>query len=173
MEKRKIICACDPCALRFADVVGGRFKLIPRDAHVLDDFCLSDGQWEGLNLPINLAFFFHSSSDDQIRALYPSPAGATESLVPLPTWEELATGNPALGQMESDVEALLINRVGERREAYIAPIDSCFELVGLIRAGWRGFSGGDAVWKEIDAFFDRLRSRSRAAAPAGTGAGHA
>src|SRR5947209_19099862 len=52
----KIVCACDPCALRFHDVVGGRFKLIPRDARVLADFRISDSEWEALALPINLSF---------------------------------------------------------------------------------------------------------------------
>src|SRR5258705_13571311 len=28
MSKTRIVCTCDPCALRFQDVVGGRFKLI-------------------------------------------------------------------------------------------------------------------------------------------------
>jgi len=26
---------------------------------------------------------------------------------------------------------------------------------------WRGFDGGDAVWAEVDAFFGRVRERSR------------
>ena len=59
--------------------------------------------------------------------------------------------------MQGDVEALLINRLGTTREYYIAPIDLCFELVGLIRMHWRGFSGGEKVWKEIDQFFQKLK----------------
>ena len=35
--------------------------------------------------------------------------------------------------MQPDVEALLVNRVGGRRLYYLAPIDVCFELVGLMR----------------------------------------
>ena len=41
-------------------------------------------------------------------AFYPSPAGATESLLPLETWEELAAANPLLASLEPDVEALLV-----------------------------------------------------------------
>ena len=55
--------------------------------------------------------------------------------------------------MEPDVEALLINRVGPAREYFLAPIDECYRLVGLIRLHWRGLSGGTEVWKEIQGFF--------------------
>ena len=154
MVDRKIICACDPCALRFQDVVGGRFKLIPRDARALPDFQMTDAQWDSLALPINLAFFHNTGG--KMTAMYPSPAGATESLLPLEHWRELVADNPMLGEIEPDVEALLVNRVGPAREYFIAPMDVCYELVGLIRTHWRGLSGGETVWVEIENFFARL-----------------
>ncbi len=157
MAQRHIICACDPCALRFQDVVGGRFRLIPRDAHPLPEFTMTDAQWESLSLPINLAFFYHNSATGKVIAMYPSPAGATESLLSLENWDELAAANPALNEMEPDVAALLVNRVGAAREYFIAPIDVCYQLVGLIRSHWRGLSGGEAVWREINQFFASLR----------------
>ena len=92
-----------------------------------------------------------------MAAYYPSPAGATESLLPLTAWETLVGANPVLRDMRPDVETLLVNRVRETREYFLAPIDVCFELVGLIRVHWRGFSGGEEVWREIDRFFARLR----------------
>jgi hypothetical protein len=158
---RKIACACDPCALRFTDVVSGKFKLIPRDARVLADFRIDDAQWDEFALPINLVFFFHDSVAGKLTALYPGPAGVTESLLRLDAWQTLVEKNPALARMEPDVEALLVNRVGETREYFIAPIDVCFELVGLIRMHWRGLSGGSEVWHEIGEFFDRLKARSK------------
>jgi hypothetical protein len=161
----KIVCACDPCALRFENVVEGRFKLIPRDVRSLPDFHLTDGQWDSLALPIELAFLVYSTPAKKMLALYPSPAGATESLLPLSAWDALVADNPVLGRMEPDVEALLVNRVGERRLYYLAPIDVCFELVGLMRIHWRGLSGGEAVWREIDAFFARLEARARPVLP--------
>src|SRR5678815_4160095 len=85
MANRKIICACDGCALRFDNVIG-RFKLIPRDTRALPNFTMTDPQWEALSLPIQLAFFFHSSPAGKVVALYPSPAGATESLLPITSW---------------------------------------------------------------------------------------
>ena len=157
----QIICSCDACALRFSDVVGGRFKLIPRDVRSLPDFHLTDAQWNDLALPIELAFLVYSTPAKKMMALYPSPAGATESLLPLSAWDMLVADNPVLGRMEADVEALLVNRVRERRLYHIAPIDVCFELVGLMRTHWRGLSGGEEVWREIDGFFGRLEERAR------------
>ena len=84
MSNARIVCACDPCALRFQDVAGGRFKLIPREVRLLAHFQLTDTEWDSLALPINLAFFFYSTPQGKVKAVYPSPAGATESLLPLP-----------------------------------------------------------------------------------------
>jgi hypothetical protein len=153
---RKMVCACDPCALRFQNVIGGRFKLVPRDARALANFQISDAEWEALALPINLAFFFYSTLSGKTTAMYPSPAGATESLLPLTAWETLTANNPDLSEMLPDVEALLANRVGDTRVYFIAPIDKCYELVGTIRKHWKGLSGGEEVSREIDEFFKRL-----------------
>jgi hypothetical protein len=161
VASRQIQCACGPCALCFQEAVGGRFKLIPRDARSLPDFRLEDAAWENLSLPINLAFFFYSTPRGKMAALYPSPAGVTESLLPLSAWESIVAENPALADLQPDVEALLINRIGAARAYYLAPIDACFELVGLIRIHWRGLSGGTEVWREIDAYFARLAERAR------------
>ena len=158
---RKIICVCDPCGLRFENVVG-RWKLIPRAARRLPELQMSDAQWEALSLPIQLAFFFRSTPARKWAAFYPSPAGATESLLPLVSWEALAAANPCLATLEPDVEALLVNRLGRTPAYYVAPIDLCFELVGLIRLHWRGLSGGEKAWSEIEDFFGRLRNRGHA-----------
>ena len=93
-------------------------------------------------------------------ALYPSPAGPTESLLALDSWDEIVRDNPALREMEPDVEALLVNRVGGAGEYYIVPIDECYKLVGLIRAHWRGLSGGTEVWREIKGFYASLSERA-------------
>jgi hypothetical protein len=46
-------------------------------------------------------------------------------------------------------------------EYYIAPIDACYRLVGLIRMHWSGLSGGTEVWQEIGDFFAQLRAQAR------------
>jgi len=165
LASRRIYCSCDACAIRFHGVIGARFKLIPRDPRPLPAMRLDDAQWEGLALPINLAFFFFSTPAGKMTALYPSPAGATESLLPLETWSILVAANPELAAIEPDVEALLVYRVGQARDYFIAPIDLCFELAGLIRIHWHGLSGGDAVWTQIADFFARLRAQTAPAPP--------
>jgi|SRR5215469_6089605 len=166
INTRKIVCVCDPCALRFESVIG-RFKLIPRDARKLQDFEMTDAQWDSLALPIQLAFFFHSTPAQKTIALYPSPGGATESLLSLEAWNALVAANPVLARMEPDVEALLVDRLRNHHEYFVTPIDACFELVGLIRLHWRGFSGGDKAWGEIERFFARLRAQTGVSAGVG------
>lgn len=162
-ESRRIVCSCDPCALRFENVVEGRFKLVPRDAFALPDFRMSDAAWENLSLPIQLAFIVRMTPRDEVTAFYPSPAGATQSLLTLSTWHTLVADNPVLEAMQPDVQALLVNRVGAARDRFyfLAPIDVCFELVGLVRMHWRGLSGGAVVWGELERFFGNLRVRAR------------
>jgi len=162
MATRKIVCACDACTMTFVPVIEGRFKVVPRDARAFPDFQISDADWENFALPISLAFFFYDTPSQKMTALYPSPAGATESLLPLTAWETLVRQNPLLGNLQADVEALLVHRANDARDYYIAPIDKCFELVGLIRIHWRGFSGGEEVWNQIAKFFETLKATARA-----------
>jgi hypothetical protein len=72
--------------------------------------------------------------------------------------------------LEADVEALLVNRLGRGRACYLAPIDVCYHLVGLVRARWRGLSGGDDVHEEIARFFDALGQRAEVVGPDGENA---
>jgi hypothetical protein len=142
-----------------------KYKRVSRRAEHLIDFEITDGQWKTLLIPINMAFFFSTSVEGRVIALYPSPAGAVESLLPLEAWNEIAESNRALSRLRPDIEALLVNRVGyahglTQAEYYIAPIDECYKLVGLIRSNWRGLSGGTEVWTEIGRFFSDLRLKA-------------
>jgi hypothetical protein len=163
---RKLICACGACAILFEGHSGSKYKRVPREVLFLRDFQLTDAQWDGLMVPIEMAFFFKSSPHGKIIALYPSPAGPTESLLSLDTWADIVQVNPILSGMKDDVTALLVNRVGHVRgaapaEYFLVPIDECYKLVGLIRTHWRGLSGGTEVWREIGGFFAALKKRAR------------
>jgi len=165
IDSRRIVCACQACATLFDGRAGSRYRRVGRRAQLLTNFKLTDPQWESLLIPINMAFFFDSSVEGRVIPLYPSPAGAVESLLPLDAWTEIVRENSVLGQLQPDIEALLINRVGLARdmseaEYYIVPIDECYKLVGLIRANWKGLSGGSEVWVEIGRFFSELKSRA-------------
>jgi hypothetical protein len=165
VASRKLICACQACAILFSDQGDRKYRRVPQRYRRLADFHLSDAQWDSLLIPINLAFFFHSTTVDKVVTFYPSPAGAMESLLALESWEEIVLANPILKEMEPDVEALLVKRISQASEPgaaeyYLVPIDECYKLVGLIRLQWRGLSGGKEVWEEIERFFAALKNRS-------------
>lgn len=168
MARRKLVCACEACCVLFSGQSSPKYKRVPRRVCLLTDFHMTDSQWDSLMIPINMAFFFKSSVEEKVAALYPSPAGATESLLTLETWSDIVSENPILNEVESDVEALLVNRVAHARgsspaEYYLLPIDECYKLVGIIRTQWRGLSGGTEVWQELGRFFKELKSRAGAA----------
>lgn len=154
---RRLHCACPTCALLFADGEGRKYRRVPRNVTRLQDFKLSDAQWDAFSIPINMAFFFRSSVRKQVLAMYPGPAGATESTLELGAWDDLAEENPILKALEEDVEALLVNRVEGTRDYYRVPIDRCYELVGVLRNHWRGISGGQGAHEAIGTFFAHLQ----------------
>lgn len=164
LASRKLICACQPCAILFSGQATTKYQRVPRRIRALPNFQLTDAQWDSLMIPISIAFFFSSTPGDKVVALYPSPAGPTESLLALDSWDDIVQDNAILKEMEPDVEALLVNRVGSARDYFIVPIDECYKLVGLIRLHWRGLSGGTEVWNEIGRFFANLKA---AASPVG------
>ncbi len=158
---RKMLCACTPCAILFDRKVETKYRRVPRRWRYLSDFRMTEAQWDGLLIPIGMAFFFHSTASGKVVSLYPSPAGGTESLLDLESWDEIVRDNPILNEMEPDTEALLVNRIRNSSEYYLLPIDECYKLVGLIRANWQGLSGGAEVWEKIGGFFDDLKARSQ------------
>jgi len=164
LDSRELRCACRPCSLLFDHRAagGGHYKLIPDRAYRLVDFTLDDVSWEALRIPVEMAFFFRNSREERVMAFYPSPMGPTESLLGLDAWSALEDANPVLREMEPDVEALLVNRARGSRQHFLLPIDECYRLVAVIRAHWRGFTGGKEVWEEIGRFFGDLERRSRA-----------
>ena len=156
LVERQIVCVCESCwALRSGDPelrpVGSRTVWLP-------DFELPDDVWASFRIPIGLAFFLHSSVTDCVVALYPSPAGATESELHFETWSRLRELNPVLDQLEPDAEALIVNRLADPPAYAIAPIDRCYMLVGIVKANWEGISGGPDVGRALEGFFRDLEA---------------
>lgn len=162
LSKAQLLCACRACTILFDRSAsgGGHFQLVPEERYNVSDFELPASAWDALGLPVDLAFFFESTPAKRMVAFYPSPAGATESLLELAAWADLRAANPILGELRPDVEALLVNRSNDARDHLLVPIDECYALVGLIRSRWRGIGGGDEVWVGIEEFFGRLRDRA-------------
>ena len=158
--QRQILCSCDACAMLFCGRADAHYLRVPRRIRSLAAFRMPDLEWESLMIPINLAFFYYDTAAARMIAMYPSPAGAIESLLSLESWTQIAAGHPALNSMQPDVETFLVNRIGRTYEYYIVPIDECFRLVGLIRIHWRGLSGGAEVWTHINTFFAALKARA-------------
>jgi hypothetical protein len=162
LPRRSILCVCRPCYLLFTHggAGGARFRAVPDRYARLPEFADARPEWEGLDIPIGLAFFFRNSGTNRVHAFYPSPAGATESELALESWEALAHAVPGLAALAPDVEALLVRRTNAGVDAMIAPIDACYELVGRVRLGWRGLNGGDEMWQDVDSFFARAAERA-------------
>lgn len=161
VDSRRLMCACRACTLLFDRPAagGGHLKLLPTRRERLEQFQLDDRAWASLRIPVEMAFFFDSTPSERIVALYPSPMGATESLLELEAWTDLVAANPVLRELEPDVEALLVSRARGMREHWRVPIDDCYELVAVIRTRWKGFGGGEEVWAELGRFFEDLPRR--------------
>ena len=165
LEARNLMCACRGCYLLFISqgAGGAHFKSVPDRYLAFSDFELSPEQWDNLQIPVSVAFFFLNSSLGRVAAFYPGPAGATESELPLDTWAEVIDANPQLTTLQPDVEAFLVRSKPNQggTECYIVPIDACYELVGHLRTLWRGFDGGKEANAKLDLFFESVRTRAQ------------
>jgi hypothetical protein len=168
-EQRSLLCTCRPCYLLFtARGAELKFRAVPDRYLSFPDFQLGPAQWDELEIPVGLAFFFHNSGMGRTVAFYPGPAGATESELPLAAWESVLAANPELTTLEPDVEALLVRAFDPARTGFtcfLVPIDRCYELVGQLRQVWRGFDGGQEAQQRIERLFADLAARSRPAPP--------
>jgi hypothetical protein len=165
LASRGLLCTCRACYLLFIDQTADlRYRAVPDRYLAFPDFGLDQAQWDALQIPVSLAFFFRNSVLDRTVAFYPGPAGATESELPLQAWQDVLAENPPLGQALDDVEALLVRGPGRDERppvCYLVPIDACYQLVGELRQVWRGFDGGIEARERIQRFFDLTAGRSR------------
>jgi hypothetical protein len=158
LYERRIECVCESCwALRSGDA---QYRPVGARTAWLADLEIPDDVWASFQIPIGLAFFMQSTTAGCVVALYPSPAGATESELHFTSWSRMVELNPILASLEADVEGLIVNRLSDPPSHVIAPIDRCYELTGIIKANWEGISGGAAVADAVAAFFDRLQSQA-------------
>ena len=185
---RSLLCTCRACYLLFTRKDASlAFRAVPDRYLSLPAETVGAQTWNELQIPVGIVFFFRNSALDRMVSFYPSPAGATESELPLGAWQRVVSQTSVLSAMAPDVEALLVRRTDEPTaapdtvghidavsrddndiptehfESFLVPIDACYELVGQLRRLWRGFDGGQQAHAAIDGFFDRVRARSRPA----------
>ena len=155
---RRLVCSCEACWALYS----GNPEYRPTGMRTLwlDGFRCDEETWAAFRIPIGLAFFMRSTVTESVVAFYPSPAGATESELSLDAWAALVAANPALEHLDTDAEALVVNRLADPPQYAILPIDQCYALVGLIKSRWEGISGGDAIAQAVPEFFAGVRARA-------------
>ena len=167
LHSRGLLCTCRGCYLLFtAERAELKYRAVPDRYLSFPSFHLEPGQWEALDIPVGLAFFFDNSMLGRTVAFYPGPAGAAESELSLDAWDAILEANPGLRVLRPDVEALLIRAPGRDRDGldcHLVPVDACYELVGQLRRVWRGFDGGQDARRQLADFFSRVEARSRPA----------
>jgi len=161
LSERRIVCACEACwAMRSGE---GDYRPTGNRTLWLPGLEVPDDLWAGFQIPIGLAFFMESTVTACVVAMYPSPAGATESELHFESWNRMRELNPVLEGLEPDIEGLIANRLVDPPIYVIAPIDRCYALTGTIKAHWEGISGGPAVETAVARFFARLSAEATAA----------
>ena len=168
--KRSIACACRACYLLFTHegAAGGKYRAIPERICRDPERPLAELDWNDLQIPVTMAFFFYNSALGRVVAGYPSPGGVTECELDLEAWDRLAASYPLLAELTPDTEAIFVRS----EEIFLIPIDMCYSLVGELRLYWQGFDGGAEVRAALDTFLADLRRRAVVLAPASAEGGH-
>lgn len=165
VEGRQLMCVCRGCYLLFTDTNAElRYRAVPDRYLTFPAFALDRREWEALQIPVGLAFFFRNSALGRTVAFYPGPAGATESELDLAAWNNIRESDPRVDMLADDTEALIVrvpDEEGAAPESFLVPIDACYEFVGRLRLLWHGFDGGQQVREFISEFFEQVAARSK------------
>lgn len=143
---RKMICACDGCALPYHTIVAGHFKLVPQAVRVLPEVYLSPRLQEQLGQGVTL--FVWDSYENRPGLLRARFTGVSLMFPRDDVTSELGQ-LPALHALEPDVEALLMHHGRGVNECCAVPLDMAYQLVWSI-AGRQSASGlSEAVWRTV------------------------
>jgi hypothetical protein len=156
----RLMCTCRPCSLLFdsSGAGGHRYRGLGSRIVSVPGLRLDEVTWDGLQIPVDLAFFLRQ--DGRFLAFYPGPSGATESELDLEEWDRVLADNPALAAVRDETEAVLLRHRDQWVGCHVVPVDVCYALVGLVRTHWEGLAGGPEVWRRIDDFFAELDARA-------------
>ena len=159
-----LINVCRSCYLLFSleGAAQGKYKAVPQRRVYIPALAMTQAHWEGLQIPVGIAFFLRNTSRSCITGHYPGPEGTTVSLVRWETWDALEEANPILEKLVPDVETLMIYHPPAHScsEGGIVPIDVSNELMKCLKQQWRGLDGGGEAWRTIQRFVADIRTRS-------------
>lgn len=150
--QRALRCACVACGS--AAHTGGWQRV---DTHLWPvDLSIENTLWMSLGIPINLAFLLHRPGDADPVALFPSPAGLTETPLPMAGWQAVLSAGAERLQLGA-TQAILAWRLSSPHRYYVASLDVCYEIAGLLRVHWRGLAGGPAAQLLLDRLIKERR----------------
>ena len=76
LVSRGLLCTCRPCYLLFtAEGAELRYRAVPDRYLSFPGMTLDAREWDELEIPVGLAFFFENSLLGRTVAFYPGPAG--------------------------------------------------------------------------------------------------
>ena len=83
LVSRGLMCTCRPCYLLFtAQDAQLRYRAVPDRYLSFPGFTVFAGEWDELEIPVGLAFFFENSVLERTVAFYPGPAGGHAPTAP-------------------------------------------------------------------------------------------
>jgi hypothetical protein len=166
LDRQALACACRACALLFTDHrPGARYQTMGYQVRTDPTWRIDGAAWARLQIPVRLAFFFQDGAG-RWQVVYPGAAGPVQSELDPEAWAVLAQSR-LVSRLHPRSEALLVFGPpgGEPLETFLVPLDRCYALVGLLRGRWQGWTGGPALWNEVEAFFAELRAQADPIAP--------
>ena len=68
VESRSLMCTCRACYLLFthSGAAQGKYRAVPDRFLNLNSFRLSTAEWDAMQIPVGMAFFFYNSSMKKI-----------------------------------------------------------------------------------------------------------
>lgn len=76
IETRRLLCACRACCFLFLGngTARGKYKTVPQRYLYLAESVVTAAQWNELQIPVGMAFFFFNTALHRMVACYPGPA---------------------------------------------------------------------------------------------------